>query len=121
MALPWMESINVWGDESKGAEKSSQAPTRMAILFAVADFTASNGLPRVIDGFVYAGTAVMAITYSIVLPTEQLNEAGQVVGPPPIRTTGRRGDRHDPLGCRGPASRVPRLERQAQAQAEGQA
>ena len=34
MALPWMESINVWGDEVSGSEKSSQAPTRMAILFS---------------------------------------------------------------------------------------
>ena len=38
MALPWMESLRVWGDEPKkndhGREKSSQAPTRMAILFS---------------------------------------------------------------------------------------
>jgi hypothetical protein len=34
MALPWMESLPVWGDEPTGAEKSSEAPTRMAILFS---------------------------------------------------------------------------------------
>lgn len=34
MALPWLESINVWGDEVKGPEKASEAPVRLAILFA---------------------------------------------------------------------------------------
>ena len=34
MALPWMESMRVWGDESKGKDPGSQAPTRMAILFS---------------------------------------------------------------------------------------
>jgi len=38
MALPWMESLRVWGDESQGKEKSSQAPTRLAILFAGCGF-----------------------------------------------------------------------------------
>ena len=33
MALPWMESTRVWGDETPAAV-SSQAPTRMAILFS---------------------------------------------------------------------------------------
>ena len=34
MALPWMESMRVWGDESESTESSSEAPTRMAILFS---------------------------------------------------------------------------------------
>ncbi|WP_254508061.1 DUF1552 domain-containing protein [Anatilimnocola floriformis] len=34
MALPWLESINVWGDEKTGAEKASEAPVRLAILFS---------------------------------------------------------------------------------------
>jgi hypothetical protein len=34
MALPWLESINVWGDEKPGAEKASEAPVRLAVLFA---------------------------------------------------------------------------------------
>ena len=34
MALPWLESINVWGDEPAGSEPSSEAPVRLAILFA---------------------------------------------------------------------------------------
>jgi hypothetical protein len=34
VALPWMESLKVWGDETKGKEPGSQAPTRMAILFS---------------------------------------------------------------------------------------
>ena len=37
MALPWMESRPVWGDES-GARSSSRAPTRMAVLFAGCGF-----------------------------------------------------------------------------------
>ncbi|MGV3533035.1 MAG: DUF1552 domain-containing protein, partial [Chthoniobacteraceae bacterium] len=34
MALPWLESLNVWGDEVRGPEPSSEAPVRMAVLFA---------------------------------------------------------------------------------------
>jgi len=34
MALPWLESINVWGDESTGREPSSEAPLRLAVLFS---------------------------------------------------------------------------------------
>ena len=33
MALPWMESIPVWGNENT-PKKSSEAPTRLAILFS---------------------------------------------------------------------------------------
>ncbi len=35
----------------------------------------------IIDGFVYLGTAVMSFTYAIVLPKEQLDDAGQIIGP----------------------------------------
>ena len=38
MALPWMESIRVWGDESDGGDVSSSAPTRMAVLFSGCGF-----------------------------------------------------------------------------------
>jgi len=38
MALPWMESLRVWGDEISTRNKASQAPTRMAILFAGCGF-----------------------------------------------------------------------------------
>lgn len=34
MALPWLESQRVWGDEEKPGQSGSQAPTRMAILFS---------------------------------------------------------------------------------------
>src|SRR6195952_5579771 len=35
MALPWLESVNVWGDEPKrGGEKASEAPVRLAVLFS---------------------------------------------------------------------------------------
>lgn len=34
MALPWLESLPVWGDEPKGAEPASEAPVRLAVLFA---------------------------------------------------------------------------------------
>ncbi|MBT6450680.1 MAG: DUF1552 domain-containing protein, partial [Verrucomicrobiales bacterium] len=34
MALPWMESLRVWGDTKKDAKKASEAPVRMAILFS---------------------------------------------------------------------------------------
>ena len=35
----------------------------------------------IIDGFVYLGTAVMAFTYGTLLPQEEFNEAGEIVGP----------------------------------------
>lgn len=34
MALPWLESLNVWGDVAIGAEVASDAPVRLAVLFA---------------------------------------------------------------------------------------
>ncbi|MDQ3624319.1 MAG: DUF1552 domain-containing protein [Verrucomicrobiota bacterium] len=34
MALPWLESFNVWGDEPRGHEPASEAPVRLAVLFA---------------------------------------------------------------------------------------
>jgi len=38
MALPWMESLKVWGDEPKRGASSSQAPTRLAVLFSGCGF-----------------------------------------------------------------------------------
>ena len=35
----------------------------------------------IIDGFVYLGTAFMSFTYAIVLPQEQLDAAGRIIGP----------------------------------------
>jgi MFS transporter, OPA family, glycerol-3-phosphate transporter len=35
----------------------------------------------IIDGFVYLGTAFMAILYGNILPKEQLDQTGQIVGP----------------------------------------
>lgn len=34
MALPWMESLPVWGDEAKQAGVASEAPVRLAVLFS---------------------------------------------------------------------------------------
>src|SRR5438270_11218395 len=34
MALPWLESFNVWGDEPRSSDPSSEAPVRLAVLFA---------------------------------------------------------------------------------------
>jgi hypothetical protein len=34
MALPWLESLNVWGDVAKGSAMASEAPVRLAVLFA---------------------------------------------------------------------------------------
>ena len=34
MALPWMESLRVWGDEPKSSKASSEAPVRLAVLFS---------------------------------------------------------------------------------------
>src|ERR1700688_3453320 len=34
MALPWMESLRVWGDEPRAARGASEAPVRLAVLFS---------------------------------------------------------------------------------------
>mgnify|MGYP003338223231 FL=1 len=34
MALPWMESLPVWGDTPAAAARSSEAPVRLGVLFA---------------------------------------------------------------------------------------
>lgn len=34
MALPWLESFNVWGDEPKRDRPASEAPVRLAVLFS---------------------------------------------------------------------------------------
>ena len=34
MALPWLESFNVWGDEPTRREPSSEAPVRLAVVFS---------------------------------------------------------------------------------------
>src|SRR3954471_12294043 len=34
MALPWMESLTVWGDAPTAAKPASEAPVRLAVLFA---------------------------------------------------------------------------------------
>ncbi|MEX2113725.1 MAG: DUF1552 domain-containing protein [Pirellulales bacterium] len=34
MALPWFESLRVWGDEAAGSSASSEAPVRFAALFS---------------------------------------------------------------------------------------
>src|SRR6185312_8546650 len=34
MALPWMESLNVWGDAARGSQVASEPPVRLAVLFA---------------------------------------------------------------------------------------
>ena len=38
MALPWMESLPCWGDETSTSEATGQPPTRMAVLFAGCGF-----------------------------------------------------------------------------------
>ncbi len=34
MALPWLESLRVWGDEARTSEPASEAPVRLAVLFS---------------------------------------------------------------------------------------
>ena len=34
MALPWMESLTVWGDTPVVAKPASEAPVRLAVLFS---------------------------------------------------------------------------------------
>ncbi|HTE18163.1 MAG TPA: DUF1552 domain-containing protein, partial [Armatimonadota bacterium] len=34
MALPWLESLPVWGDEARPATPGSQPPVRLAVLFS---------------------------------------------------------------------------------------
>jgi hypothetical protein len=34
MALPWLESRNVWGDERPNASQASEAPVRLCVTFS---------------------------------------------------------------------------------------
>ncbi len=34
MALPWLESLPVWGDEPAGGSRASEPPVRLAVLFS---------------------------------------------------------------------------------------
>src|SRR5580698_3420247 len=34
IALPWMESLAVWGDQARASSAASQAPVRLAVLFS---------------------------------------------------------------------------------------
>ena len=34
MALPWLESFNVWGDEPKKNKPASEAPVRLCVTFS---------------------------------------------------------------------------------------
>ncbi|HUE16856.1 MAG TPA: DUF1552 domain-containing protein, partial [Planctomycetaceae bacterium] len=42
MALPWFESIRVWGDEPQGNQAGSEAPVRLAVLFSGNGFHGSE-------------------------------------------------------------------------------
>ena len=48
MALPWMESRSVWGDESpaKSSERQARLPFVWRCCFPAADFTPATGGPR---------------------------------------------------------------------------
>ena len=48
MALPWMESLPVWGDEPvKSSKPGSQAPVRLGVLFAGNGFHAGHWWAKV--------------------------------------------------------------------------
>ena len=42
MALPWLESLPVWGDEPAGKRRDSEAPVRLAVLFSGNGFHAKE-------------------------------------------------------------------------------
>ena len=64
LALPWLESINVWGDEVKGPEKASEAPVRLAVLFAGTFLPAVDWLEK---HHFKRGLAAMTVTALLVL------------------------------------------------------
>src|SRR2546422_4206537 len=43
MALPWFESLPVWGDEPRANKRASEAPVRLAVLFAGNGFHSREG------------------------------------------------------------------------------
>ena len=65
MALPWMESMRVWGDEAKGKERHSSNGRNGF----------SQGLPQATWNFPLAGSAIIA---AAVWP-----EAGRIASPYP--------------------------------------
>ena len=65
MALPWLESLSVWGEEPV-AGKASEPPVRLAVLFAGNGFHSRSGGPR-------ARAATMELG-KVLLPLEPFKE-----------------------------------------------
>ncbi|HYI93224.1 MAG TPA: DUF1552 domain-containing protein [Bryobacteraceae bacterium] len=55
MALPWMESVPVWGDEPRGNQSSSEAPVRLAVLFSGNGFHSKQWWAKGADGAMELG------------------------------------------------------------------
>src|SRR5262245_17760427 len=43
MALPWLESLRVWGDVARGQTRGSEPPVRLAVLFSGTGFHGKEG------------------------------------------------------------------------------
>ena len=57
MALPWLESLNVWGDVARGATVASEAPVRLALARAA-------GFARGLRSAVATSSAERVVTIS---------------------------------------------------------
>ncbi len=63
MALPWMESLNVWGDEpAKASAPESQAPVRLAVMFSGNGFHSGEFWAKEEAGQLQLGQVLASLT-----------------------------------------------------------
>ncbi|MFM8573507.1 MAG: hypothetical protein ACKOAU_18070, partial [Pirellula sp.] len=67
MALPWMESLSVWGSQTESS-KSPEAPVRLAILFAGNGFHGGEWWAKEEEGKLTLGRVLSPLPYFLASP-----------------------------------------------------
>ena len=71
MALPWMESLRVWGQEAGTTAATGQAPTRFAVLFSGNGF--HKGIPVHFQGAFHKKRKIYGCVVKILKKTAAIN------------------------------------------------
>ena len=97
MALPWLESLPVWGDEPRGGQPASEAPVRLAVLFSGNGFHSKEWWAKGEGKAMELGKVLAPLSR---LPRED------ALHPRPVQRRGAEGQ-HPQLADRQPALRRP--------------